>query len=147
MRSIIVSENETARVFVVALEKGEEVLTTLTRAARDHQLRTCQITGVGAFERATVGYLERPRRAYRRIELDEQLEVLSFAGNVMHKDNEPLVHVHVALGRADGSTIGGHLFEARVWPTLELVVTELPGLVEKVPDAETGLPLVAGSAG
>jgi uncharacterized protein len=39
---------------------------------------------------------------------------------------EPAVHAHVVLGRGDGSTVGGHLKRAIVWPTLEVVVTESP---------------------
>ena len=33
---------------------------------------------------------------------------------------------HVVLGLSDGTTRGGHLIEGRVFPTLEVVVTENP---------------------
>lgn len=32
----------------------------------------------------------------------------------------------LSVGKADGTAHGGHLLEARVWPTLELVLTESP---------------------
>jgi predicted DNA-binding protein with PD1-like motif len=48
----------------------------------------------------------------------------------------------VTLGRADGSALGGHLFEGRAGATLELFVEELPGEVRRAEDAATGLPLL-----
>ena len=38
-------------------------------------------------------------------------------------DGKPSVHVHAVLGRRDGTAMAGHLQEARVRPTLEIIVT------------------------
>ena len=51
-------------------------------------------------------------------------------------------HAHVVLGRSDGSAIGGHLVEAHVRPTLEVVLVETPAHLRKRIDAETGLALI-----
>jgi predicted DNA-binding protein with PD1-like motif len=48
----------------------------------------------------------------------------------------------VVVGFPDGSTKGGHLLEARVWPTLEVFVTELPRALVKQYDPESGLDLI-----
>jgi hypothetical protein len=45
-------------------------------------------------------------------------------------------------GRRDGSPRGGHLFEATVRPTVELVLTAYPRPVRRKTDPETGLPLL-----
>jgi predicted DNA-binding protein with PD1-like motif len=37
---------------------------------------------------------------------------------------------------------GGHLIEGKVWPTLEVVITEAPGVLRRVFDEETQLPLL-----
>ena len=37
------------------------------------------------------------------------MEVVSLIGNVTLKDDLPVLHVHVTLGRRDLSIIGGHL--------------------------------------
>jgi predicted DNA-binding protein with PD1-like motif len=68
--------------------------------------------------------------------------VLSLVGDIALADGEPQVHAHVVLGRADGSTVGGHLLEGRVWPTLEVIVTELPAALRKRHDEQTGLALI-----
>jgi len=43
------------------------------------------------------------------------------------------------LGLSDGTTHGGHLIEGRVFPTLEVVVTENPAELCKVMHPELGI--------
>ena len=82
------------------------------------------------------------RKDYKKIPLDEQVEVLTLAGDVAVADDEPSIHAHLVVGRSDGSAAGGHLIEATVRPTLELILTETPAHLRKRKDAETGLPLI-----
>ncbi len=131
------------RTFVRAFDKGEDPLPLLNEFARREQLRGSQLTAVGAFEQAVLGYFDRTARSYRRNTVDQQVEVLSFLGDIAHTGTEPAVHVHVVLGLADGTTRGGHLLEARVWPTLEVVLSEWPEYLCKALDPDVGLPLIA----
>jgi predicted DNA-binding protein with PD1-like motif len=52
----------------------------------------------------------------------------------------------VVLGRRDGSAIAGHLVEAHVRPTLEVVLTETPAHLQKVVDSQSGLALIRPEA-
>lgn len=143
MRSRLVhQDHEHHRTFVIAFEKGDEPVSLLTQFARTNALGSSQITAIGAFERAVVGYFDRTRKEYVRIPLDRQMEVLSLLGDVAHHDGDPVVHVHAVLGLDDGSTRGGHLLEASVWPTLELVLTEWPEHLSKRFDPDVGLALI-----
>jgi predicted DNA-binding protein with PD1-like motif len=130
------------RILVAVFAKGDEAVEGLTGLSRREHLGASQLTAVGAFEAATLGYFDRERREYRRIPVGEQVEVLSLVGDIALADGEPQVHAHVVLGRADGSTVGGHLLEGRVWPTLEVIVTELPAALRKRHDEQTGLALI-----
>ena len=85
----------------------------LTQFARAERLEAAQITAVGGFEHATVGWFDRVARDYRRILVDEQCEVLSLLGDVALGQDGPILHVHVVLGLSDGTTRGGHLLEGR----------------------------------
>jgi predicted DNA-binding protein with PD1-like motif len=62
-------------------------------------------------------------RAHRRIPVVQQVEVLSLVGDVTIFNGKPIVHMHAVLGRPDGTTMGGHVFELDVNPTLEVIVT------------------------
>ena len=54
----------------------------------------------------------------------------------------PILHVHTVLGLSDGTTRGGHLLEGKVFPTLEVVVTETPAELRKVLRPEIGIALI-----
>ncbi|MCX4471632.1 hypothetical protein C5N14_21965 [Micromonospora sp. MW-13] len=137
--------HQTRRVLVVVCDKGEEAVSTIGRALDAHGVRSGQVSAVGGFSGGEVGYFDRDRGDYLRIPIGGQAEVLSLLGDVAERDGEPVLHVHAVLGRPDGSTLGGHLLRGEVWPTLEVIITEVgPELTKRV-DPETGLALIVGA--
>jgi predicted DNA-binding protein with PD1-like motif len=130
------------RTFVVVFDKDDEVVESLTRFASRERLRASQVTAIGALRDVVLGYFDRDTREYRRIPLTEQVEVLSLLGVITLDGEKPKLHAHVVVGRADGSARGGHLLEGHVWPTLEVVVEELPKHLQRRTDPESGLALI-----
>jgi len=128
--------------YVVVGDAGDEAVSVLEQFARSERLEAAGITAVGAFAHATVGWFDRAAKEYRRIQVDEQCELLSLIGTVAVGEDGPIVHMHVVLGLSDGSTRGGHLLEARVFPTLEAIVTQTPARLAKVMCPEIGLALI-----
>jgi uncharacterized protein len=141
MKSKVVEDADVV-TYVVVCDPGDEAVSALTRFARAEDLEAAQITAVGAFEHAVVGWFDRSTREYRRIPVDEQCEVLSLIGDVAAGQDGPIVHVHAVLGLSDGTTRGGHLLEGSVYPTLEAVVTETPARLRKVMSPDVGIPLI-----
>ncbi|MEU5723615.1 PPC domain-containing DNA-binding protein [Micromonospora sp. NPDC047738] len=137
--------HQTGRVLVVVCDKEEEAVTTIGAALREHGLVAARVSAVGGFAEAEVGWFDRNAGDYRRIPVAEQVEVLSLLGDVAAKDGEPALHVHAVLGRADGSTVGGHLLRGRVWPTLEVIISEVAPELAKRVDPETGLALISAA--
>jgi predicted DNA-binding protein with PD1-like motif len=133
------------RVFAVILETGEAVMESLQRFAEAERLTAAQITGIGAFSEAGLRYFDWERKEYLPIPVREQVEVASLIGDVaVSPEGKPALHVHLVLGRRDGTALAGHLAEARVRPTLELIVTESPAHLHKALDPESGLALIRG---
>jgi uncharacterized protein len=128
--------------WALVFDKGDEPVGELERFARDHGLTAASFTGIGAFEEVVLGYFDRGRKEYEEIPVREQVEVLSLAGDVAVADGEPKVHAHVVLGKRDGTAHGGHLLRGRVWPTLEVILTESRAELRKTHDPETGLALI-----
>jgi uncharacterized protein len=130
------------RVLVVVLDKGDEAIGCLSDAVRRHRITAAQVTAVGAFREAELGFFDTQKMDYERIPVDEQAEVLTLLGDVAEQEGEPALHLHAVLGRRDGSTVGGHLLRGEVWPTLEVIVTEVPAELAKHRDPQTGLALI-----
>ena len=130
------------RTFAVVMETGDEVLGSLLSFAKEQKLSAAEITGIGALRGAVLGYFDWQTKEYERIPVEEQVEVLNLTGNVALGDGEPKLHLHIVLGRRDGTAHGGHLLEGHVRPTLEVIVTESPAHLQRRSDPETGLALI-----
>lgn len=130
------------RTYVVVLDKDEEAVTVLTDVLARKGIEAASVTAIGAFRRATVGYFDPEAKSYMEIPVEEQVEVLSLIGDVAIAAGYPKLHANVVVGLRDGSTRGGHLLEGTVWPTLEVVITEVPAHLRRGTDPETGLPLI-----
>jgi predicted DNA-binding protein with PD1-like motif len=135
--------HQTGRVLVVVCDKGEEAVATVGAALREQGIRAARVTAVGGFAEAEVGWFDRGAGDYRRIPVAEQVEVLSLLGDVAEQDGAPALHVHAVLGRSDGGTVGGHLLRGQVWPTLEVIISEVTPELAKRVDPETGLALIS----
>jgi len=131
-----------AKTYLLVFDTGQEVMRGLLAFARKHKLVAGHLTGIGAVRDAVLGYFDPHKKAYLRTHEKGQADVLSLTGNLARNNNEPFFHVHAALGRRGGSARGGHLFEATVRTTVELVLTAYPRPVRRKTDPETGLPLL-----
>jgi len=143
MRSKQIHEERGQKTFALVFDTDDEFMSELTSFAKDKALSAASLTAIGAFSNAMLGYFDIEKKEYERILIEEQVEVLSLVGTIAPKDDgEPQVHAHVVLGRSDGTTCGGHLLEAHVRPTLEVIVLEAPEHLQRRTDKETGLPLI-----
>jgi predicted DNA-binding protein with PD1-like motif len=128
--------------YALIFESGDEVMETLKTFASEHKLKASRFTAIGAFSKAELGFFDFDIKDYKKIPVNEQVEVLSLTGDVTLYGDESKLHVHVVLGRSDGAAIGGHLLSAVVHPTLEIILEESPGYLQRRIDKETGLPLI-----
>jgi predicted DNA-binding protein with PD1-like motif len=135
-------DDASERTFAVVFDSGDEAIAGLTAFAKEHRLKASHFTGIGAFREAILGYFDWTTKDYKRITVDEQVEVLSLIGDVALKDGTPVVHAHVVLGKSDGTAHGGHLLSGIVRPTLEIVLEESPAHLRRTLDHESGLPLI-----
>jgi len=128
--------------YAVVLDTGDEVTGELGKFVRDQEVEAASVTAIGAFSRAVLGYFQWETKQYKKIAVDEQVEVLSLLGDVAVGDEGPTLHLHAVLGKSDGSVVGGHLIEAYVRPTLEVILVQSPSYLRKRKDPETGLALI-----
>jgi predicted DNA-binding protein with PD1-like motif len=141
MRSKILADTG-ERTWALVFDTDEEPVSVLTRFADEHRIAAARFTAIGAFSEVVVAYFDWQKKDYVRIPIREQVEVLSLLGDVALSDQKPKIHAHAVLGKRDGSAHGGHLMEARVRPTLEVVLTESAGHLARRHDPQSGLALI-----
>jgi predicted DNA-binding protein with PD1-like motif len=140
MKSKLISENP--KTFAVVFQEGDEAIEGLKQFALKENLSASQVTGIGALNNVLLGHYNVEKKDYKRIPINEQVEVVSLLGDITLENDEPRIHAHAVVTKSDGTAHGGHLLEAYVRPTLELIVTESPKHLRRVYDPVSGLGLI-----
>jgi len=128
--------------YIVRLESGERLTETLIGFLASEEIEFASLTGCGAIRAATLGYWNADTRAYEFRDFEEQLEVVSFEGNSALKDDEPFLHIHGVFSRRDFSTLGGHIKDLVVHPTLEVSLRTEGVEIRRARDEASGLDLL-----
>jgi predicted DNA-binding protein with PD1-like motif len=142
MKVQLLSETPTGKTYAVIFYKGDEAFSGLSDFARQYNVPAAHFTAIGALNGATVAWFDPSRKMYKAIPIRGQVEVLSMIGDIALYKGKPVVHTHMVVGYPDGSTRGGHILEAHVSPTLEVMVTVANTPMHKRFDPETDLTLI-----
>ena len=142
MKFKILNQSAQETTYAVIFGAGDEILGGLTMFAEEQHISAARITGIGSIHNGTLAWLNPDTKKFRMIHIDQQAEVLSLLGDIAMYQGKPVVHVHMVVGFGDGTAHGGHLLQAHVWPTLEVIVTSYPRPLYKKVDPEKGIAVI-----
>lgn len=128
--------------YVIRLQRTESVHEVLHTFLQEQGITAGTLQAIGAVEQPTISFYELATKTYNKQTLNGEYEVLSLLGNISLKDGKPFAHMHITLGDSTFATIGGHLNDAIVSITLEVIITPLATTLNRVFDEETGLHLL-----
>ncbi len=114
----------TGRTFEVVMRKGDEVAAGLTEFAEQNHVTLAHVTAVGALNAAVLGWFDPDKRAYKKIVINQEVEVVSFIGNIAMENGKPFLHAHAVVAFPDGSTKGGHFIEGHVSLEMQIFVVD-----------------------
>jgi hypothetical protein len=135
------SNYKLGRFFLCRLKHDSELVRSVVNFARRKKVKMAVFTVVGAVKQARLAYYDQARHEYKKIELDQPLEIASCFGNLSLKDGKLFAHAHAVLADEAGKTYAGHLIKAMVFAA-ELHLQELLGKkLEREYDQTTGLAL------
>lgn len=126
-------------IYVVKLEKGDEVISCLTSLADELNINFATVTGIGAVKNPHLGYFVVNQKRYIEKRYEGNFEILNLKGNIAIKEGKPCCHIHVILGDAEFKAFGGHLLEMVVTVTMEIIIKPLKIDVERTKDGESSL--------
>lgn len=127
--------------YYLRLDKGEEVIEALTAFVKKEQIRSGSITGLGATDEVEFGLFDTKEKKYHSKTIKEAMEITSLVGNISTKDKEVYLHLHINVGKEDGTVWGGHLNRCMISATGELVVQKTEMEVEREFSEAIGLNL------
>jgi uncharacterized protein len=142
MQVQLLNPGEPTKQYAVIFYQGDEAFSGLLEFAEKYQVTSAHFTAIGALEGATVGCFDPKRKMYKKIPIVGQHEVIGMSGDIAIYQGKPVVHTHMLVGGSDGTVHGGHVLDAYVSPTLEVMVTVDPVTMQKRFDPATDLTLI-----
>ncbi len=133
------------RVFMLKFEDRDDLLEEIRRLARTENIKVATITLLGGLRSA--GMVTGPKAPVVPPEpiwhgFSDGREVIGF-GSLLWSGDEPVIHLHGAVGRGDEARVGCIRKDSAVYLIVEAVVSEIVGVdARKVRDPASGLTLL-----
>ena len=129
--------------YIVRMDPGEEILKELKVFAEKEGVKLASVTALGAVKDFTVGVFDTNAKVYKSNRFQGVYEIVSLVGSINTMNNAFYCHLHMCAADQEGHAFGGHLNEAVISATCEMVVTCLPGRTDRVFSDEVGLNLTS----
>ena len=128
--------------YVIRIDRGEKIVETLAKICVENNITLGIISGIGAVSKAKIGLFKPEEKKYFTTELLGDYEITSLNGNISIMNGEVYLHLHINLADEKHKTFGGHLNEAVVSATCEVIIEKIEGSIERKFDKEKGLNLL-----
>ena len=126
---------------VLRVDRGEEILEQLKAVCLKENVKLASVSGIGAINDLTSGVWDVERKEYFSNHFTGVYEVANLVGTITTMNGEYYAHIHISAGDAQGHVVGGHLNRAVISATCEMVVTVIPGTMDRAFSPEVGLNL------
>ncbi len=142
------SQAKPGRVFVLRLEDGDVLHETVERFALEHRINAASLIALGGADvgsKLVVGPKEGRAAAIDPMvsELSDVHEIAGVGTLFPDSQGKPVLHMHVAAGREDGTVTGCVRKGVKTWHVLEIVLWELIGTgAKRMKDPTTGFELL-----
>jgi hypothetical protein len=124
--------------YVIFLEKGEELVKTLTDFCKENNIKSGYIHGIGAASEVEIGAYSLTDKKYKLKKLKGQYEIISLFATI----SSELLHFHIALGDENLKMLAGHCKSALISIACEVILVPGKESIERKFDEETKLKLM-----
>lgn len=129
----------TTKPFILVLDKGDDLLESITQCVKDAKLKSAAFGGIGQVHEPVLAYFtSNPNDKPTLKKFSGYYELASIKGDVTLNGDQYYSHAHVVLADKNFNGIAGHLAKSKVGLTAEITVIPLPEVVERTVDQKTG---------
>lgn len=127
---------------VARIDKGEEIVESLLTIAAAEKIAAASVSGIGATDNFTIGVFHPGTKEYTSKTFTGDHEILSLNGTLSCMESEPYAHIHMCAANGDCGTVGGHLNNACISATSEIVLSIIDAEIDRKYSEEIGLNLI-----
>lgn len=130
--------------FFIRIDKGENISERIKEICRHEKIESGYFHGIGACDLAILATYIPEKNDFIDHKITGMLEMVSLMGNVTtDNNNEPFIHSHASFSYLDenGNVVitGGHLKEARISYTGEIILSPAEEKIDRMVDPNTGI--------
>ena len=124
----------------MTLAQGDLINKTIEAYAQSSDIGCAWINGIGALKNPEIGYYSLKTKSYHHKIFSGYYELTSLIGNITIKEGIYFSHTHITFSDTNCQVFGGHLFDAEITATGELIM--IPGeYITREMNTDIGLPL------
>jgi uncharacterized protein len=138
----LISVDGPTKTYAIIFAPGDEILSGLQEFAARYNVQSAHFTAIGDAKSVKFGWYDKSKKMFKVTALNSYAEITSLVGDIALINGKPSVHAHIALATEDGMVHGGHLLEAFIEPTLEVMMTVEPVPLNKKPDPKLGINVI-----
>ena len=126
-------EYKQGRRFIVKIRPGESLVNSIKQLVNTESIHCAVIlSAIGSVKNVHLNDIKSgaklpitpPRLTFH--ELEGPLELLSLTGNIVPAESgQANCHLHIMASKSSGDVVGGHMQDAEVFATCEIVLVEL----------------------
>ena len=129
--------------YVLRIDKGEEILQTVSQVCEKEGIRLGTVNGIGAVGDVTLGVFNREKFQYESQTYKGDFEIASCMGNISTMNGNTYLHIHMAVGNPEkGEVHAGHLNRGIISLTGEFFLHQIEGETDREYSSEVGLNLI-----
>ena len=127
------------KLHVFRVKPKEELISRILSYCDENNLTSGIVVGIiGSVEGAQLNFLKGLPGKYESVNYVGPLEIVSAQGSIALKGKETIIHIHIQLSGEDMCG-GGHLVNATILSTAEVVIGEIDDQLYRQLDEYTGL--------
>lgn len=127
---------------IIRIDIGEDIGEEIKNVGIKEKIKLASISGLGAVDKLTIGVYKPKEKKYYPNSFEGDFEIVSLTGTITTMNNEVYPHIHISVGDDKGHVVGGHLNEAIVSVTCEVVLRLIDGSVDRTHNEEIGINLL-----
>jgi predicted DNA-binding protein with PD1-like motif len=116
MKVQLLNPGEPTKQYAFIYYEGDEAFSGLLELAEKYHVTSAHFSAIGSVNGATLGWFDPQRKMYKKIPIRGQHEVIRISGDIALYQGKPVVHTHMSVGAAEGTTRGGYVLAAYVSP-------------------------------
>jgi len=117
--------------YIIRIDPGEEIVETLKKFCKTHNITAGTITGLGATNNVSIGLFELKTKTYHSKTFTDDHEIAPLYGNITTMNNDIYLHLHINICDTKHQSYSGHLNKAVVSATFEGVIEQIDGTIQR----------------